>query len=115
MAHIGNPRRVGEPCSNIFDDAFGHSFAHSVYAIPKFHFASDIHWVLPETAFLEGFPVSLIVLSPPDVVLYMSCSKAKVFSTVGTYTGSLPTIKTHRGITILLLCCRDNKRNMLLF
>ena len=68
---------------------------------PSSTFTSYIHWVLPETAFLEGPPVCVIVLSPPDVVLYMGCSKANVFPTVGTHTWSLPTVNAHLGS----MCC----------
>ena len=82
-----------------------------ILSIPKFDFTSYKGWVLPKTAFLEGPPACLVVLSPPDVALYMgcACSKAKVFPTVGTHSGGLPTVNAHYGINMLLFCCRDNK------
>ena len=80
--------------------AFGHRFVHSIYLILKFDFTCYIDWVLPETAFLEGPPVGLVVLSPPHVVLYMGCSKAQVLMTMGSHSWS-----THCGIYMLLFCC----------
>ena len=55
-----------EPCPNIFDDAFGHPFPHSVYPISLFDSAHKIDRVFQETTFLEGPPVGLVIRSSPQ-------------------------------------------------